>query len=236
MPTIRVLDVETNGPAPPARVIEVGVCDLIQLGDGWAIDMPVSWLCGADEISPETRAVHHIQLVEVRGMEPFSPVGITGGEHLSACDVLAAHNAEFERQWFTPDDTDPIPWICTYKAALRLWPDAPSHSNGALRYWLEDQGLIAPEHDLTMPPHRAGPDAYVTAHLLKAMLVLTTAAQMARWTKEPKMLPRCPIGQEWRGKPWREVDTGFLQWVTRQTSMDPDIIWNASRALTERGL
>ena len=91
--------------------------------------------------------------------------------------------------------------ICTYKAALRAWPDAPSHSNGALRYWLEDQGLIAIDHTLTQPVHRAGPDAYVTAHILLALFNAGhTGLEMIAWTKEPRLLPTCPIGK-FRGKP-----------------------------------
>ena len=32
------------------------------------------------------------------------------------------HNAAFEAQWFTPEILGDVPLICTYKAALRVWP------------------------------------------------------------------------------------------------------------------
>ena len=48
------------------------------------------------------------------------------------------------------------------------------HSNQVLRYWL---GLRL-DADLAMPPHRAGPDAYVTAHLLLRMMALASVEQM----------------------------------------------------------
>lgn len=143
--------------------------------------------------------------------------------------VFAAHNAEFECKFLFPS----IPIICTYKSALRIWPEAPSHSNSALRYWLQDQGLIEPDHALTMPPHRAGPDAYVTAHILKALLVKATGREMVAWTKEPRLLPTCPIGK-FRGKPWAEVEVGFLDWMLRQTDMDADFKWNANREIQRR--
>ena len=124
--------------------------------------------------------------------------------------------------------------ICTYKAALRAWPDAPSHSNGALRYWLEDQGLIAIDHTLTQPVHRAGPDAYVTAHILLALFNAGhTGLEMIAWTKEPRLLPTCPIGK-FRGKPWSEVEAGFLGWMLRQPTMEPDLKWNAEREIARR--
>ena len=68
--------------------------------------------------------------------------------------AIAAHNADFETKFFEPM----LPVICTYKAALRVWPDAPSHSNGALRYWLEDQGKVSPSHELTQALKGTGAD------------------------------------------------------------------------------
>ena len=47
-------------------------------------------------------------------------------------DLFVAHNADFE-QSFLPEFAA-VPWVCTFRAALRLVPDATSHSNQALRY------------------------------------------------------------------------------------------------------
>jgi hypothetical protein len=49
---------------------------------------------------------------------------------------------------------------------------------------------------------------------------------MIAWTKEPKLLPTCPIGK-FRGKPWPEVEAGFLGWMLRQPDMEEDLKWNA---------
>ena len=144
--------------------------------------------------------------------------------------AIAAHNAEFETKFFA----SPLPVICTYKSALRIWPDAPSHSNGALRYWLQDQGKIAPDHELTQPSHRAGPDAYVTAHILLALFDAgATGKDMVAWTKEPRLLPRCPLGK-FRGQPWSEVEAGFLGWMLRQPTMEEHLKWNAAREIERR--
>jgi exodeoxyribonuclease X len=228
-PCIRVVDFETTGIEPSAEVVEVAICDLTQASTGWEVGRPMSWLCGVDAIRPEVRAVHHITLAEVAGKPPFDAQALV--ETASDCAAFAAHNMAFEEQWLKIDGI--MPAICTPKAALRVWPDAPAHTNGALRYWLEDQGLVSLDPALAMPAHRAGPDAYVTAHILKALFATgATGKQMVAWTREPRVLPTCPIG-EWRGKKWPEVDAGFLRWMINKP-VEPDLVWNARRELDRR--
>lgn len=225
MAIIRVIDFETTGFEPPdAEVCEVGLCDLDT--EARAVADARTWLCGVKAMPPEVRAVHHIRLSDCDGLSPFNAEEMFTGK----VDAVAAHNADFELRFFDAK----VPVICTYKAALRVWPDAPSHSNGALRYWLEDQGIIAPDHDKTQPAHRAGPDAYTTAHILLALLNAGhTGREMVAWTKEPKMLPSCTIGK-FKGKPWSEVEDGFLGWMLRQADMDKDLKWNAQREIARR--
>ncbi len=228
---IRVYDFENTDMDPPAEVIEVGYCDLIQYGGGWAVQKPVSWLCGSDQpMSAGARAAHHITAAEIAGLAPFVAADMWERAKVEGVSVVAAHNADHESKfWGVPA----LPVICTLKAALRVWPAAPAHSNGVLRYWLEDQRLTSPSHDLTMPPHRAGPDAYVTAITLAALLVSATARDMIAWTREPRLLPTCPIGK-FRGKPWPDVDAGFLRWMLDQAGMEADLKWNARRELDRR--
>ncbi len=227
---LRICDLETTGFAPPAEVCEVAYCDLLPIlgtNEYGVNHHTYSRLCGVSAMPPEVRAVHHITLAEVEGKEPFSREDVIAPHEKI---VLVAHNANFERLWIDAGDT---PWICTYKSALRVWPDAPSHSNSVLRYWLEDQGLLSLDHDRAMPPHRAGPDAYVTAHILLALLKLATVEEIIKWTGEPRLLPRIPMGKH-KGKKWAEIDRGYLEWVTKQTDMDADIVWNARREIDRR--
>jgi exodeoxyribonuclease X len=234
---IRVVDLETDDMDPPAPVLEAGICDLNQItDDGWEVGAPSSQVFWAQRLSPAARGTHHITYEEIADAVPFHAEAFCREIYESGFIVIAAHNWDFEAKWLTPDRLGILRPLCTYKAALRVWPDAPKHSNGALRYWLEDQGLIHPDHALTQPPHRAGPDAYTTAWILKALLRTTSARQMVAWTKEPRLLPTCPIGerQGWKGKPWAEVEGGFLYWVTQQAGMEVDICWNAQRELDRR--
>jgi exodeoxyribonuclease X len=230
MTVLRVLDFETTGMEPPAEVVEVGYCDLRLGEDGSAtVGEPVSWLCGASAIPPEVRAVHHICLADVAGLPAFDRSRVFEGSPVPA--ALIAHNMEFEAKFLGEHG---LPVICTYKAALRIWPQAPGHSNSVLRYWLEDEGKLSLDFDKAMPPHRAGPDAYVTAHILKALLAAgATGREMVAWTREPRLLPTCPIGK-FRGKPWPEVEGGFLSWMLAQPTMEADLKWNAQRELDRR--
>ncbi len=86
-----------------------------------------------------------------------------------------------------------------------------------------------------MPPHRAGPDAYVTAHILLALLQVATVEEMVEWTKEPRLLPRLTFGK-YKGKKWSdvEVDDGYLRWILRQDDMSEDFKWNAKQELARR--
>lgn len=223
MTIARVIDFETTGFEPPFQVCEVGVCDVDVVNK--SVGDYKSWLCGVDVMPAEVRAVHHIKKSECDGLPEFGD-----GDLYDGATVFVAHNAEFELKFTSPN----IPVICTYKCALRMWPDAPSHSNSVLRYWLEDQGKIIPDDTQTQPVHRAGPDAYVTAWLLIALLNDgATGKEMVQWSKEPKLLPKCPIGK-FRGMPWSDVDDGFLGWMLKQSDMDADLKWNADRELKRR--
>lgn len=226
MTTLRVLDFETTALKPEdGDVIEVGFSDYDV--ETKTISDPVSWLCGADTIPPENRAVHHIRLADLDGLEPFSEVD----RERIATDAYAivAHNADFEISFLG----DPgIPVICTYKSALRIWPDAPSHSNAALAYWLEDQGLVTLDHTKIIPTHRAGPDAYVTAHVLKALFEAgATGKDMVAWTKLPALMPRVTFGKH-KGE-WKDVPGSYLAWIVG-SDMSDDVKWNARQEIERR--
>jgi exodeoxyribonuclease X len=232
MTRFRVIDLETTGTAPPAEVIEFGRVDVLKTDSGFVVERPASRLYRPVRgIPPETMAVHHLTPSDFSADMPTC-----GAEELrsavwsgAAPDVLVAHSCEFERQFVTGATTASLPWICTYKVALRVWPEAPRHSNQVLRYW---RGLQL-DPTLAMPPHRAGPDAWVTAHLLVELAERASLDQMITWTSEPKLMPVIPFGKH-RGAKWADAPLDYLQWMQRQTGMDADAIWNAAREIRRR--
>ncbi len=232
MTRFRVIDLETTGTEPPAEIIEFGRSDLVTGPSPAVVERPMARLYRPlHGIPPETMAVHHITENDFDDDTPVCTEerlrqAVWGG---AVPDVLVAHNAAFEQQFVTPTVTADLPWICTYKVALRLWPDAPRHTNQVLRYWL---GLNL-DRDMASPPHRAGPDAWVTAMILVKMLPLASLEDMIAWSAEPKLLPTVPFGKH-RGVRWTEAPLDYLQWMGRQTDMDADAIWNAQRELRRR--
>lgn len=215
MQTLRVIDFETTGMAPPeAAVCEVGWCDVRTYdADPAEVGDPISMLVDPGRAMPaEARAVHHISDFECAG----EPQAVQAFMRLTdGADVFVAHNAAFEQQFFTGGET---PWICTFKCARRAWPDLPLFGNQYLRYALD----LSLDHDVAMPPHRAGPDAYVTAHILERLLTIAPVEQPVKWTRMPVHYPVVPMTAH-RGKKWSEVDYGLLKWFTNQDHVDADI-------------
>ena len=119
-------------------------------------------------------------------------------------------------------------WICTWKGALRLWPELPRFSNQMLRYVRRPEGLV---HELGLPAHRAQPDAYVTAHHLRDMLNETSVDRLLRWSQEPGLLPRVPTGSN-RGKAFGEISDAALR--TFAEDRDIDLRFSAETELRRR--
>jgi len=231
MATVRVIDLETTGGQPWAHgVCEIGWQDVATDADGiWQVtDQRGAVLTHPGRaIPPVTMAVHHIIDADVTHAPPFRDAApaILRGDFVA----LAAHRATFEERWCTPELTAGTPFICTWKCALRLWPGAPSFSNQVLRYWRMPAGL---DRDLGLPVHRAGPDAYVTAHHLRDMLNAASVEQLIAWSAEPGLLPRVYAGPL-KGKPWHEVDDASL--AAFAADRDEDVRFTARHEQVRRG-
>jgi len=205
--TVRVVDLETTGSRPPAHAVcEIGWQDVMLGDNGWQVtESRGNHLVDPGRLIPAvTQAVHHIIDEDVVGAPRWGDIAPTV---LRVHAVLAAHRASFEQRFCTPALSGGARWICTWKCALRLWPDSPSFSNQVLRYWRKPVGL---DRHLGLPVHRALPDAYVTAHHLRDMLGVTSVEQLLAWSDLPGLLPRVPAGPE-RGKAWTLFDDALLR-------------------------
>lgn len=225
---IAVVDTETTGLDPADEVIEFGA---------YNPDAMVEWerLFGTTrKILPEVSAVHHLRNEDVAGLDAFAECAplLRDDLHRFGIDTLVAHNAEYDRKMMGEEFAD-FNWICTYKVALHLYPDAASHKNEALCYML-GVGKCGRVARNTGQAHSALFDAAQTAALLEHFLTLTTVEQMIQWTKDVKNITRLPFGKH-KGKLWSEVDPGYLVWMVKQTDMDKDMIELAKREMTRRG-
>ena len=211
---IRVVDLETTGASATADgVCEVGWQDVALGPDGrWALEGEGgSRLVNPGRpIPPITQAVHHLLDEQLADAPWWQDVARQVLDPWPKRIALAAHRADFEMRFCTPPLTGGKDWICTWKCAMRLWPDSPAFSNQVLRYWRKPPGL---EHERGLPAHRAFPDAYVTAHHLRDQLNEAGVAQLLAWSAEPGLLPRVRTGPD-RGRRWEEIGedslAGFL--------------------------
>ncbi len=231
---VRVIDLETTGQSfTDGGVVEVGWQDVSVAADGWALrDAPGAMLINPQKpISPVTSAIHHIidedvadaPLWQHAAPAVLQPPGVV---------ALAAHRATFEQRWCLPALSGNARWICTYKCALRLFPDSPTHSNQGLRYWRRPAGL---DRDVGLPAHRAGPDAYVTAHHLRDMLAMAGVDQLLAWSAEPALLARVPFGP-YRGRSWPELDDAALERILEGEGRgNLDVMFSARTERHRRG-
>jgi exodeoxyribonuclease X len=225
---IRVLDLETTGTTASDHVVEMAAVDVI--GDGIELvgAMLIKPPCA---IPPGASAIHHIVDADVTDCEPFEAcwprlLDVDGAAGVSG---FASHNWAFDGQWLA-DKLGGRSAACTYKAALRLWPEAPNHGNQTLRYWMRPVGLDRTKADAA---HRAAADAYVTAHLLRELLRNVSFEQLVEWTAEPACLPTIPFGKH-RGSKWADVPEDYLRWVVEKSDGTTDVKYWAKRELHAR--
>lgn len=216
---IRTFDLETTDlPEKGGVVIEAGYVDSIyEREHEEAPWVPINiahrvsqqfFDPGNNPMSIEARATHHIKDKDLRDKPPHTeaPAWVIGATQIQ---IFAAHNAEFEMKYVTiPEDSF---WIDTYKVALRLFPDMDRHNNQYLRYAL---GLTL-DDELSMPPHRALPDAYTTAHILARMLEMCSIKEAVSWSRELPYLTKITFGAHF-GKKYDEVPASYLRWVLSQ--------------------
>lgn len=229
---IRVVDLETTGAKPPAHgVCEIGWQDVALGSDGrWVLEGEGGSILvnPGRPIPAVTMAIHHIEDEDVADAPGWHDVARGVLDPHPRRLALAAHHAEFEQRYCSPALTAGANWICTWKCALRLWPDSPSFSNQVLRYWRRPQGL---DKERGLPAHRAFPDAYVTAHHLRDMLNEASVEQLIAWSNLPGLLPRVRSGPD-RGREWRDLDDDAL--LVYAADRDPDVRYTAQQELQQR--
>lgn len=137
-----------------------------------------------------TSAIHHLT---ARDMENAPPPALALEELRRYCldhnfegrpHIIVAHNAPFDRGFLPslhttrgwPREASATssvadqPWLCTSRLAKHLYPDAPSHGNQVLRYWLPEPILEGDPALRGLNPHRALADVIITASNLRHML------------------------------------------------------------------
>lgn len=231
---LRVTDVETTGFPPAAEVIELGWTDVhVDIVDDRVIGAQIdpqthNYRCRNTQytIGVEAMSVHHIIPEDLVEAEYFQHVFKRMLGEPQEVHAFVAHNAKFEKQFLKTD----IPFICTMKCSMQKFITASKYSNQYLRYFL---GLQL-DRQRAEPVHAAGPDTYVTAHILVKLLGTgMTIQDMIKVSGNPVMLPNCPLNKH-KGKPWSEVPLDYLSWILRQSTMEEDIMFSARQEYRRR--
>lgn len=212
---IRCIDFETTGFPPKAGVCEIGWTDVQPRENEPATIYPTtSFLCNPGmPIGIQAMAIHGITEDDVAD----APSALTMfAKAMENVDVFCAHNAEFEQQFFGGGER---PWICTYKVALVQYPDLKTHKNGSL----PEQLGIDLDAARCAPLHRAGPDTYVTAMILKRFLADGVSVDaMVAITRAPRRVTRMPFGK-YAGTKISDLPRDYMAWAVRNLS-SPDIV------------
>lgn len=228
---IRCLDFEYTGLSTETEkhaLCEVGYCDVIcRPADRPEVGQPWSMLVNPGRpMSPEARAVHHISDDMVKDAPP--PVAAFKRLMEGPPDFFAAHQADGDKEYFGGGE---VPWFCSWKATCRYVPEAPAHKLQVLRYHLD----LPCDPAIGLPAHRAGPDAYVLAHLVARMIENGGVVDdMVRWSKGAALLPRLMVGQKHRGWLWKDVPEDYLIWLADKSEFDRDLKANARYHLKQR--
>lgn len=228
---LRVIDIETSG-GSPSEIIEIAAVDVVQTDGMWRSEAPRSRLFRPNgAITFHAMAIHHLTPSH---FDPGLPccddrqliAFLNEGEPV---DYLVAHNVAFESAHIRVSVTGETRWICTVKGARHAWPDAPGHSNQVLRYW---RGFDL-DPALAMPPHRAAPDAWVTAHILIDLLRSCSVVELADATHAPRLLDKIPFGR-YRGEDWSLAPADYLRWLISEPDMAADVVTRAKTELAGR--
>jgi exodeoxyribonuclease X len=218
--TVRCIDIETTGIDPATdAVVEIASVDLLR--EGGITNQQETLVRPRVPIPPEASAVHHLidaDLVSAPSLEDVI-------DRFKGADAYVAHNSDFERS-FLGDYLGQATWICTYKCALRVWPELTSHSNQALRYTL---GLVNP-HGIdrnSLNPHRALADAIVTSAIFERLLKQASWSELVQWSGEPPLLTVFGFGMH-RGQRFDQAPRDYLEWIADgQNDLREDVKFSA---------
>jgi exodeoxyribonuclease X len=138
-PLIRVIDIETTGIDPTTdTIIEIASVDMVR--DGGITNAIDTLVQPGRPIPPGASAVHHIVDEDVQNAPTLAEVI----DRFRGAAYYVAHNCEFECSFFAAQGIELGPWICTYKCALRVWPELDGHSN---------QDALCPRPGDALPSH-----------------------------------------------------------------------------------
>lgn len=213
-----IFDTETTGAIDP-ELIEAG---WIELSDDPSDRSPrnvfLERFKPTTEIQFGAMAVHHIlesDLLNCRGNSAFSlPINT---------EYLVGHNIDFD--WKVAGSLN-VKRICTLAMARSVWPQAGTHTLGALCYMLaSDKEAVRLE---LRDAHNALADCYLCARVLYAAIDacgedLRTWEDVYQFSERARIPTHMSFGKH-VGKAIAEVPYDYRAWYARQPDADPYLL------------
>ena len=215
-----VVDSETTGVGAQDKAVEVAgfYCE-----DGKVLRHYQTLVDPGIPIPAVASAIHHITDDDVRGKPDIETAILPFFDE--EFEFVVAHNAAFDRRFM---NFAQAPWVCTWKLSVIVYPEAPSHANQVLRYWLK---LPSPRYADVQMAHRALYDSEVTAYLFEHLQSKATSEdyveKMISASNAPLLLKKVSFGAH-KGKAWSEVPRNYLDYILNKSSgWSEDIIHTA---------
>jgi exodeoxyribonuclease X len=225
---VRCIDIETTGTDPECdAIIEIASVDLQR--DNTITNQRATLVSPGIPVPAEASAVHHLIDSDLATAQRLEQVI----DPFKGADAYIAHNCSFERSFLERHLGEAPIWVCTYKCALRVWPEIASHGNQALRYHL---GLINPfgVDRATLVSHRALSDAIVTAAVFFELAKHATWPQMVQWSCEPALMTYLRFGMH-RGERFDAVPEDYMRWMAEGNhDLSEDVRFSARYWLARR--
>jgi exodeoxyribonuclease X len=160
-------------------------------------------------------ATHHVMDEDLAECPPASSFKLPDG-----VEYLIGHNVDFD--WRAIGEP-PVRRIDVLSMCRALWPDADSHSQGAMLYLLERDHA---REDLKRA-HSAAADVMncrkILSHVIAKAGPFETFEQL--WQASERMrIPRfMPYGKH-KGEPISRVPRDYRAWLSRQPDVDPYLL------------
>lgn len=171
-----------------------------------------------DSIDFGAMAVHHILPDEIAGCPHYTTFRLPGD-----VTYVVGHNVDYDIRAIQRCgvDTTNIKAICTLALARMIWPDATSHSLGALLYMLAKNLEFLRDH--LRGAHDAMNDVISTKWLLLKIisaLGVTTAKDLFLQSEIARVPTKMAFGKH-KGMAIAELPSDYVQWLLKQPDLDP---------------
>lgn len=231
---ILLIDTETHDLEKP-RIVEIAVGvipDIEHINDVTLMEGRYAPAC---PITIKAMSIHNITNEMVDGMSAFvgSPIYDFMSKHNERCNVVVAHNAEFDLAALENEGiSNCMPVIDTLRCVRHLFKDKVDmeHNLQYLKYFLELYKEHVPEgfrEAMMTSAHSAAGDVITLYQMFRRMVAKYSIEKLIELTNTPVLHKYMPFGKH-KGKIISDIvrdDKGYTTWVLNNVT-DNDVLYS----------